>query len=159
MVDYSNQNLPTIKEVDASLGIEFIKIKFGEEFDSNHVDGPKLISFFTYLTNTLLKRFPVQLWNINDLLGDVDLINRTNNPCESFNRRLNSLLPASPKLVQLVDIIRDEFALEETYMENRRSGVDKVPEAYSANANAIPTEFNLFLFEKVQFCFIIENQD
>lgn len=87
--------------------IQFIKQKTESE--------DKLDKFWIYFEKTWLKRFDPTMWNSSNL-GDGDMINRTNNALERYNRRLNdNFLNAHPRLVHFIEIIKSEFTY---YMEH-----------------------------------------
>ena len=55
-----------------------------------------------------MKQFPPAIWKISEI-SEGSLADRTNNPLERYNRRLNSPFPnAHPRLIQFVTIIKDE---------------------------------------------------
>ena len=73
----------------------------------------KMAKFWQYFNHTWIKLHKPDLWNIHSALQSEDsetvLINRTNNPVERFNRRMNELLPTPhPSMVSFVNAIRSE---------------------------------------------------
>ena len=68
--------------------------------------------FWNYFRATWLIRNGPDLWNISSFKDEdfeTTLINRTNNPVERFNRRMNELLPStSPSMVAFVNAIKSE---------------------------------------------------
>jgi hypothetical protein len=87
-------------------------------------------------------------WNIHDLMstpsGSASLINRTNNPCESFNSRLNQSFPyAHPSMLAFIDIIRsisNEYVAE--LKEIRRSNGKRVRRSnHGPTLHALPVNY------------------
>ena len=102
-----------------SKGIPYIKERFevgeyGQQFDS----------FWGYFAETWLRKFPPsKLWNFYDVISsdsfDKDLINKTNNPCESFNNKLNAMFPTNgrPTLINFVEGIKKVCAEYKAMMQ------------------------------------------
>jgi hypothetical protein len=80
-----------------------IKARCGEE--SIGYSSTKWDSFWKYLRKTWLVLLPPKLWNVYGIKRD--LVARTNNPLERFNRELNSAFstprPSVPKFVQTIE--------------------------------------------------------
>jgi hypothetical protein len=61
--------------------------------------------------NTWLKRYKIDTWNIyNSHITDPrsEMINRTNNPLERFNRTMNENFPTPhPSLLQFINVIKE----------------------------------------------------
>ena len=52
----------------------------------------------SYFKPTLMKRIDPHCWNIHDASDNAkDFVTRTNNPCERYNLRYNSLFPSNFK--------------------------------------------------------------
>jgi hypothetical protein len=87
-------------------GIPYIRSNFNEGVYSKHFD-----KFWSYFTHTWLGIYPPCDWNIHGILrfNSNTIINRTNNPLERFNRRLNSSFKkgTKPSLVHFVTKIRE----------------------------------------------------
>ena len=88
-----------VEEIE-SKAIQYIHAHFYEGGYTKKVD----IFCNYYLVNTGIKKYSQKLWNmhtINQHFVDEDIeINRTNNPCERFNRSMNDAFPiAHPNIV------------------------------------------------------------
>ncbi|KAG2910767.1 hypothetical protein PC116_g10866 [Phytophthora cactorum] len=60
--------------------------------------------FWAYFRRTWLVLFAVDMWNVHEM--DLDIVSRTNNPLERFNRELNAAIPsAHPSLAAFVGTI------------------------------------------------------
>ena len=97
-----------------------------------------------------MKTYEPSWWNIHELMssrsGAATLINRTNNPCESFNSRLNqSFAHVHPTMLAFIDKIRsisNEYVAELKEIQHsngkriRRSNhgptLHALPETYAA---------------------------
>jgi len=66
-------------------------------------------NFWNYFTKTWMNDYNPQLWNLNSFAESDDiLMNRTNNPLERYNRRLNELISAHPAMPIFVNAIKNE---------------------------------------------------
>lgn len=68
--------------------------------------------FWAYFTTTWIRRYKPASWNITGAcegLGDPHdvLINRTNNPLESFNSRMKVKFPTTPTMVNFIIGIKE----------------------------------------------------
>jgi hypothetical protein len=98
--------LPMIPINELPKGVQYIRAMFDEEKYTAQFD-----TFWTYFKKVWLKKYDSNLWNISGLLEDDpnDLINRTNNPLERYNRTLNKAFPeAHPSVIDFVRVIRSE---------------------------------------------------
>jgi hypothetical protein len=67
----------------------------------------KWSEFWKYFSKTWLNKYDPHTWNIFGL--DNDFINRTNNPLERYNRRLNEEMGVvHPGLAHFVQILKNE---------------------------------------------------
>jgi hypothetical protein len=84
-----------------SLAIPYIRHHFPEGSYKKQFD-----KFWNYFVNTWMVRFPPETWNISHLLTDIEfrdlLIQRTNNPLERFNKKLNDQGLTHPSVMQLM---------------------------------------------------------
>ena len=62
-----------------------------------------------YVLDTWMKKYNPEQWNINALSNSTDdIINRTNNPLERFNRKLKNAFPVPhPSMAAFVNTIKD----------------------------------------------------
>ena len=99
-------------------GIRFVQHKLKERFGNK--DDVKLNVFWMYFKNTWTNLFSVQFWNIHD---KNELMNRTNNALESYNRRFNDLFAtAHPSLQQLIIAIQGEVKRIEAKIDDIKAG-------------------------------------
>ncbi|GMF25099.1 unnamed protein product [Phytophthora fragariaefolia] len=65
--------------------------------------------FWGYFDRTCIKSYPIEVWNIYGMNNE--LIARTNNPLERFNRKLNSRFPTPhPSMASFVAVIKTMLA-------------------------------------------------
>jgi hypothetical protein len=83
---------------------------------------PKLDAFWRYFRATWLVRYRPEDWNVEAHRNEdtlVTLINRTNNPLERFNRKMNNAFPnAHPSMNEFVTTIK-RISCEYQYTLNR----------------------------------------
>lgn len=101
--------------------------------------------FWSYFEKTWMNRYDPASWNISHLLKDAEgrenLINRTNNPLERFNRRLNDLGLVHPSMVQFVSAIKTVSA---EYVEDIaliRRNVSKKPVHKACTIHTVPDNY------------------
>jgi hypothetical protein len=86
----------------------------------NYLDHNDAVNkFFNYFTNTWMNRYDPKDWNVSIFANNEDpheiLINRTNNPLERFNKKMNSKFPeAKPNMLHFVETIRQ---ISEEYIQ------------------------------------------
>ncbi|KII60792.1 hypothetical protein RF11_02653 [Thelohanellus kitauei] len=102
-----------------------------------------LDTFWLYFQKTWLVRFPSKVWNTFDI-SKSDIMNRTNNALERYNRRMNDFFAnAHPNLVSFPKIIRDEFKYYEercTEIHQNSSGI--IFRQVTLEKNDLRSEFN-----------------
>lgn len=127
-----------------SKGIPYIRDRFNEgQFK------PKFDTFWKYFVDTWMIQYNPEDWNIhrgrnNELMTEA-VLNRTNNPLESFNRILNGYFPARhPSVVQFVSGIRklsQDYANE---LYNIRRGRSRPPSHKEVTRHPIPPDYYTF---------------
>jgi hypothetical protein len=92
-------------------GIPYCRAGFDESGHEVQFD-----KFWDYFVKTWLVRYNPTVWNVNAFLresSEFQLINRTNNPLERFNRKMNDSFPTPhPTMTIFVETIRtisDEY--------------------------------------------------
>lgn len=103
-------------------------------------------TFWSYFEKTWLVRFPSNVWNNFDI-SQSDLMNRTNNGLERYNRRMNDFFAnAHPNLCSFAEIIRDEFKYYDQRCAEIRQNCSGINyhQVLSEN-NDLVNEFNSFL--------------
>lgn len=77
------------------------------------------VIFWSYFRNTLIRRYPPSLWGLYSI-NDKELLRRTNNSLERYNRRLsNKFLDAHPNIISSIAVIK----AEEEYYSNITKGI------------------------------------
>ncbi|KAF0986011.1 hypothetical protein HZS_4183 [Henneguya salminicola] len=71
-------------------------------------DKSKWNSFYKYFRVTWMKRFEIRTWNRSNAKDEnIEIINRTNNALENYNRRLNEAFPIShPNFYVFINTIK-----------------------------------------------------
>ena len=86
-------------------GIPYCRCGFDESSHQVQFD-----SFWKYFISTWMVRYNPKVWNIHSFATDnseFTLINRTNNPLERFNRKMNDSFPTPhPTMTSFVETIR-----------------------------------------------------
>lgn len=98
----SNIQLLTVVPIEEiNLAIQFIKTLTNDE--------ENLSLFWDYFHNTWVKRFDPILWNFSNT-DDLDIVGRTNNALERYNRRLGDhFFNAHPNICMFISVIKNEF--------------------------------------------------
>ena len=92
------------------------------------------------------------IWNIHAIINDPDrvddLLNRTNNPLERFNRELNMhFATAHPTMAQLVECLKTMSQKYVTRLGNIRLNQDVAPvHSHVPNIHPIPVDYATFEF-------------
>ncbi len=89
----------------------------------------------------------VEKWNICAKDGDYyDMVNRTNNGLESYNRGVNQLFPSRPTLIAFVQVIEKESRYQAQLLSNIRTGKVAEPSRnHVQTIPAIPDEYDTFI--------------
>lgn len=126
-------------------GIPYIRANFNEGLEE-----PKFDAFWNYFINTWMTQYNPEDWNIhrgrNNDLSVEEVLNRTNNPLERFNKKLNGIFPAKhPTMVQYVTGIRrmsQEYAVE---LGHIRRGHTRPPKHQNVTTHDIPDDYDAFM--------------
>ena len=104
------------------------KLKELEENMQRTDEHEKWKSFFSYFKQTWMMKYGVELWNHSTKQKEDEIVHRTNNALESFNRRLNDRFGnAHPNLAHFIDVIREISMETMREVENLRRGVSRRP--------------------------------
>jgi hypothetical protein len=99
-------------------------------------------SFWNYFQRTWLKKYSPLLWNVH---GNEDIVNRTNNHLERYNRRMNEVFPvAHPNILSFVDTIKTEA---NSYIETYnliKAGRLAHPKHAPVRFATIPSDYEVF---------------
>jgi hypothetical protein len=105
-----------------------------------------------YFVKTWLHTYDPHTWNISTWLGNEDqgvasqLLNRTNNAVERFNRTMNETFPvAHPSVAQFVLAIRDLSQQYVNKMDNIRNVLKRKPKHKCATLHSIPDDYYKFV--------------
>lgn len=71
----------------AEKGIPFVRSRVDESGHRGKWD-----TFWRYFKRTWMHTYDPELWNVNAIVETTDIVNRTNNALERFNRDLNESL-------------------------------------------------------------------
>jgi len=71
-------------------------------------------SFWDYFIDTWLKKYDPKTWNVKAIDDEetVEVVNRTNNPLERYNRQLNEKFAhVTPSMDEFINVIRSSLSL------------------------------------------------
>ena len=128
-----------------TVGLQFLQNELQVTEEERH----KLEIFWDYFRRTWMSKFSPNDWNLSRILDSTELLaNRTNNPLENYNRRLNELFPhPHPNLKDFVFKLRLETERRFQEYQNCQSGVSQPP-AHAAMTTAddlvIPSTYRSF---------------
>jgi hypothetical protein len=99
--------------------------------------------YFRHIWIPLLEK-----WNICDKDGEYyDMVNRTNNGIESYNRRFGALFPTKPTLIAFVSAVEEESHKQAQIHDNVRTGKMKEPKRrINQTIPSIPSTHDRFVF-------------
>ncbi|OQR83926.1 hypothetical protein ACHHYP_14118 [Achlya hypogyna] len=100
-------------------GIPYVKSLLSTD---GHV--AKWASFWKYFYKTWLKTYDISTWNVYDAVErDIDLVNRTNNPLEKYNRDFGAKFNAAhPNLLTFIQVIKSEAVSYITMLDDINHG-------------------------------------
>ena len=98
-------------------GIPFLRSVLEKDADEATLE--KWVIFWKYFEKQWLNK--ISSWNIVEENGDyIEMINRTNNALERYNRCFNGLFPSKPCLLVFVQILEKETCYQEDRLEEIR---------------------------------------
>ena len=125
-------------------GIQYCRSKMDESHHKAQYN-----KFWSYFSRIWLDLYDPKIWNIHGLLTenpDITLVNRTNNPLERFNRRLNNSFPSPhPSMSQFIDTVRaisDDYVL---VLNRIKQGNYPPPVHQPATIHEIPSDYDDFI--------------
>ena len=89
----------------------------------------------------------IATWNINEPSneGHIELINRTNNALERYNRSLNEMFPTPhPSLLAFIKVLEEEGRNRVTYVTNISLGHEIAPIHLPCSYGGIPLIYKKF---------------
>ncbi|KAK1940193.1 hypothetical protein P3T76_008516 [Phytophthora citrophthora] len=102
-----------------------IKRDCGDQGISHSKDNWK--KFWKYFKRTWIKKFVPEWWNIYGLIEDI--VNRTNNPLERYNRTLNeAFLVPHPDVIQFISVIERQSRKNVRFIEDISNRRARAPE-------------------------------
>ncbi len=105
-------------------------------------------TFWYYFMDTWMGKL-VKSWNICDADGTHrDLLNRTNNAMESYNRAFNSNFDKKPSLIEFVEKTEQESRAVEDRLDGIRKHKEKRPDYRAPTIPEIPNAYTAFKAEK-----------
>ena len=126
-------------------GIPYLKATF----PSKGVES-QLETFWSYFQNNWMVRYPPSLWNFNEKVRD-ELINRTNNPLERFNRTLNEVFPtAHPNMDTFITTINSISARYVDTLHDIQHGRTRPPRHEPVPFPRIPAAYTYFRARSLQ---------
>jgi hypothetical protein len=141
--------LPLIPVEDIiTKGIPYIRSKIDE---GDHTENIQL--FWNYFTNTWLKKYNPEMWNINHVphgAEDDIIMNRTNCALERYNRTLQNCFPSPhPNMQVFVNTISLEARRVVLELENIKKGLSPLPVHAPVNIPDIPEDYECFTVPKL----------
>jgi hypothetical protein len=133
-----------IEEIEIK-AIPYIRHHFNEGDYKDSFD-----SFWKYFLDTWMKMFKPQHWNVNAFTeGTDDVINRTNNPLERFNRKLKNAFPvAHPSMAVFVNTIKDLSVEYVSMLERIKRGTCPRPRHAPLTLKSMPADYESFVSAK-----------
>ena len=104
-------------------GIAYVK-SIVEGMELNERDGLKMNKFWLYFEKTWLPL--IEFWNVRDEYNEyVEILARTNNGLERYNKRLNSLFNTNrTSLLNFIETLKKESIFQVDRLNNIRNGVN-----------------------------------
>jgi hypothetical protein len=132
-----------IEEIE-SKGIPYIRARFNEGQHKSKFD-----TFWKYFVATWMTQYNPEDWNINrgrnNDLSEEDILNRTNNPLERFNRKMNGYFPCRhPAMVQYVTGIRQLSMDYSNELDSIRRGRTRPPLHQALTRHSVPDDYATF---------------
>lgn len=112
-----------------------------------------LDKFWTYFSDTWLKRYDPKDWNVHHLKqnqaefnSDDNLINRTNNPLERYNKTMNAAFGHNghPSMIQFLTQIRSEACNYSKTLDCIRKKVQRAPPHQPCHYMIVPEQYYMF---------------
>ena len=106
--------------------------------------------FWGYFERIWGKSFPSQLWNVHSIdslqlgFGFLPVVNRTNNPVERYNKKLNCSMPSHPSIVVFVQSIRTHAIEAYNDYEYCRTNRTKSPVHQGLTTYLLPEDYISF---------------
>ena len=134
-----------IEDID-KYGIPFIR-KLMEE---DELASPnKFNKFWTYFKKTWLEVYNPQCWNIYRFKHNIEnrpleIVNRTNNPLERYNKHLNGKIKSHPKMLPFIDALREEIQHQYLKLEMIKKNQKVSNTTRCPSTIIVPTQYDTF---------------
>ncbi|EGZ24005.1 hypothetical protein PHYSODRAFT_480393 [Phytophthora sojae] len=100
---------------------------------------------------TWMRTYGPSTWNVNTIAEAVDIVNRTNNALERFNRTLNeSFTTSHPSLLTFVDVIKTKSQNYVDLIEDIRHQRQQPPDHANLARVEVPDDYLRFEPEPTQ---------
>ena len=131
-------------------GIPYIRANFNERGNREKFD-----QFWTYFVNTWIRNYPPDLWNYTNTPNARDnMVNRTNNPLERYNRTLNQAFPcAHPTMDHFVSTINKEARRYARLLLDIQRGHANPPTHAPVPTVVIPRAYHMFQLPRAAMTF------
>lgn len=126
----------------ATYGIPYLEQMYN--FNASEECVAKWSMFWTYFTKQwmpILKSWNICIGNYGDIK---EVVNRTNNRLESYNRKINALFPKKPSLIEFIEIMEAESRNQAGILDDYRSGKKKEREMLSQTIPTIDNSYHDF---------------
>ncbi|EGZ24028.1 hypothetical protein PHYSODRAFT_325182 [Phytophthora sojae] len=138
-------NVMSMDEI-ISKGIPYVRSRIDE---SGH--RVKWSTFWRYFAKTWMRTYGPSTWNVNTIAEAVDIVNRTNNALERFNRTLNESFTTSyPSLLTFVDVIKTKSQNYVDLIEDIRHQRQQPPDHANLARVEVPDDYLRFEPEPTQ---------
>ncbi|KUF91609.1 Hematopoietic prostaglandin D synthase [Phytophthora nicotianae] len=108
-------------------------------------------TFWRYFKRTWMRTYDPALWNVNAISETMDIVNRTNNALERFNRDLNeSFSSAHPNLLPFMAVIKQKSKDHVELIEDIRHHRQEAPPHGNLITVEIPAAYRAFCEQQEQ---------
>ncbi|EGZ15863.1 hypothetical protein PHYSODRAFT_508713 [Phytophthora sojae] len=99
-------------------------------------------TFWKYFLKTWTQRFDVTTWNVHEMVRcGVDIVNRTNNPLEKYNRDFASRVGTHPSLLTFIEGTKQEAARYLQRIDDIKKGLQTAPQHAPPVVPGIPAGY------------------
>ena len=128
-----------------SVGIPFLRLTL--EGTATKSEKSSMDKFYAYFRKQWLRIS--KNWNIREEHGHfLQMVNRTNNGLESYNRRFNSIFPKTPSLLEFNESVKNESIRQEAILNDIRDGKRREKVRPAVWIPDIPVCYNEFKTEQ-----------
>ncbi|EGZ27035.1 hypothetical protein PHYSODRAFT_468181 [Phytophthora sojae] len=121
----------------AEKGVRYVRSIVGETGSKT-----KWNTFWKYFLKTWTQRFDVTTWNVHEMVRcGVDIVNRTNNPLEKYNRDFASRVGTHPSLLTFIEGTKQEAARYLQRIDDIKKGLQTAPQHAPPVVPGIPAGY------------------